>query len=213
MTRSSPPERGSPERPQSTTIRTVAEAAKVSVATVSRVINGNEGVQPKLAARVHQAIQRLNYIPSTQARSMRSGRSRVLGVIAPECANPLSPAMVHSFHNAAAEYDCDVLFYHLDSKAMPIDIYVRRLIERDAEGIVVVASQLHQVPANHTWQPRIPMVFIDVGSPAKDAAVISIDYTQGIRQAVQHLAALGHRRIAFSSRQIELLRRCNADRL
>jgi DNA-binding LacI/PurR family transcriptional regulator len=78
-------------------IRTVAALAKVSIATVSRTINGSPAVSERLSKRVWHAIEHLNYFPNTHARSLVSGRSRILGIIVDNITNPFFPELIQSF--------------------------------------------------------------------------------------------------------------------
>ena len=78
-------------------IRAVAALAKVSIATVSRTINGSPVVSERLSKRVWQAIEHLNYFPNTHARTLVSGRSRLLGIIVENITNPFFPELIQSF--------------------------------------------------------------------------------------------------------------------
>lgn len=83
-----------PEKSSNMDIRTVAQLAKVSIATVSRTINRVSTVNPKMAKRVWDAIEKLDYFPNTQARALVSGRSRLLGLIISEITNPFFPELI-----------------------------------------------------------------------------------------------------------------------
>jgi len=82
-------------------IRTVAAAAKVSIATVSRTINRSPLVSERLSKRVWHAIKQLNYFPNTHARTLVSGRSRLLGIIVENITNPFFPELIQSFEEIA----------------------------------------------------------------------------------------------------------------
>ena len=83
-------------------IRAVAAVAKVSIATVSRTINGSPLVSDRLKKRVWQAIKQLNYLPNTHARTLVSGRSRLFGIIVENITNPFFPELIQSFEEIAA---------------------------------------------------------------------------------------------------------------
>ncbi|MGA9583916.1 MAG: LacI family DNA-binding transcriptional regulator, partial [Terracidiphilus sp.] len=87
--------------PASTSIRDVARRASVSIATVSRTVNGISTVAPELAERVWNAIKEVGYVPNTQARALVSGRSRTLGLVVSEITNPFFPELVREFENLA----------------------------------------------------------------------------------------------------------------
>ena len=85
-------------------IRTVAALAKVSIATVSRTINGSPVVSEELKKRVWQAVKQLNYFPNTHARTLVSGRSRMFGIIVENITNPFFPELIQSFEEIAVAH-------------------------------------------------------------------------------------------------------------
>ncbi|MDR3740322.1 MAG: LacI family DNA-binding transcriptional regulator, partial [Terracidiphilus sp.] len=90
-------------------IRAVAAVAKVSIATVSRTINGSSLVSDGLSKRVWQAIKQLNYLPNTHARTLVSGRSRLLGIIVENITNPFFPELIQSFEEIAVAGGYEIL--------------------------------------------------------------------------------------------------------
>jgi len=87
--------------PERMDIRTIARAANVSIATVSRTINHVTTVNPKMAKRVWEVIDELDYFPNTQARALVSGRSRLFGLIVSEITNPFFPELIQGFEDIA----------------------------------------------------------------------------------------------------------------
>jgi LacI family transcriptional regulator len=185
-------------------IREVAKRAGVSTATVSRTINRVSTVDPHLAKRVWKAVDELSFYPNTQARSLVSGRSRILGLIVSEITNPFFPEIVHTFEETAVQNNYELLLTSTvyDSKRM--EIAVRRMIERRVEGVAILTFGMEEELIGHMRFHKIPLVFVDVGPHAPAVSNIRIDYQAGIRQAVQHLAALRHTRIAFVSGPLQL---------
>src|SRR5205823_8708274 len=90
-------------------IREIAKRARVSTATVSRTINRHPSVQPRLAKRVWRIVEELGYFPSTQARALVSGRSRIFGLIVSEITNPFFPEIVHVFEETALQHNYEIL--------------------------------------------------------------------------------------------------------
>jgi DNA-binding LacI/PurR family transcriptional regulator len=185
-------------------IHEVAKRAKVSIATVSRTINGVPTVDPHLSRRVWKVIEELGYYPNTQARALVSGRSRIFGLIVSEITNPFFPEIVQGFEDMAVQHNYEVLLTSTvhDSKRMAHS--VRRMIERQVEGVAVVTFGMEEALFEDLKARNVPLVFIDVGPPLPRISNIRIDYLHGIRQAVQHLAAFGHERIAFISGPLAL---------
>jgi LacI family transcriptional regulator len=180
-------------------IRYVARRAGVSTATVSRTINGVRNVDPRLAKRVWKVVEELRYVPNRQARALVSGRSRIFGLIVSEITNPFFPEIVQVFENIAAEHGYDTLLTSTGHDPKRTEQSVRRMIERRVDGVAVITFGMEELLLRHLTFREVPLVFVDVAPPKPRMSNIRIDYLNGIRQAVQHLAALRHQRIGFVS--------------
>lgn len=191
------PERSGGENPLS--IHEVARRANVSIATVSRTINAVPTVTPELAKRVWKVIEELGYYPNTQARSLVSGRSRIFGLIVSEITNPFFPEIVQSFEDIAVRHNYEILTTTTIHDPKRMTLAVRRMIERRVDGVAVLTFGMEDELFDDLKSRKVPLVFIDVGPRLPRISNIRIDYVNGIRQAVQHLAALRHTRIAFIS--------------
>lgn len=180
-------------------IRTIARLANVSTATVSRTINRVPSVNPTLAERVWKVIEDLKYFPNTQARALVSGRSRIFGLIISEITNPFFPELIQRFEEAAMQhgYEMFVSSTNYDPKRMAHCIW--RMLERHVEGVAIMTFGIEAPLLDQLAKRNIPLVLIDVGPPSSCVSILNVDYHHGIRQGVQHLAALGHRRIGFIS--------------
>ena len=182
----------------------VARRAKVSVATVSRVLNDVRTVHPVLVGRVRRAVHDLGYFPNKQARALVKGRSRILGLIVPEITNPFFPEVVQSFESIAAAHNYEILLISAVHDPVRIGATVRRMMERRVDAIAVLTFGLEELLTEHLQHSRVPLVFIDTAPPIAGAKSIRVDYMHGIRQAVQHLAALRHKGIAFVTGPLQL---------
>jgi LacI family transcriptional regulator len=182
----------------------VAKLANVSIATVSRTINHVPTVSPALARRVWEAIRKLNYFPNTQARALVSGRSRLLGLIVSEITNPFFPELIQGFEDVAVESGYEILIGSTNSEAERMQRCIRRMVERDVEGVAIMTFGIEQPLSIQLAERRIPLVLVDVAPEQPGISVVRIDYGHGIRQGVQHLAVLGHRDIAFVSGPLQL---------
>src|SRR6267142_108178 len=178
-------------------IREIAKRARVSTATVSRTINRVPTVNAQLAKRVWSVIEELGYYPNTQARALVSGRSRIFGLIVSEMTNPFFPEIVQTFENLAVENNYEILLTSTVNDPKRMELSVRRMIERRVDGVAILTFGMEESILEHLRFRKVPLVFVDVGPDAPHVANIRIDYQSGIRQAVQHLAALRHSRIAF----------------
>ena len=178
-------------------IREIARRAKVSTATVSRAINRVPTVDPQLAKRVWRVVDELGYYPNTQARALVSGRSRIFGLIVSEFTNPFFPEIVQTFENLAVENNYEILITSTVNDPKRMELSVRRMIERRVDGVAILTFGMEESLLEHLRYRKVPLVFVDVGPDVRGIANIRINYQSGIRQAVQHLAALRHTRIAF----------------
>lgn len=185
-------------------IHEVAKRARVSIATVSRTINGVPTVAPQLSRRVWKVVEELGYYPNTQARALVSGRSRIFGLIVSEITNPFFPEIVQEFEDVAVQNNYEVLLTSTVHDSRRMALSVRRMIERRVEGVAVVTFGMEEALLDDLKSRNVPLVFVDVGPSLPRFSNIRIDYLHGIRQAVQHVAALRHRRIAFISGPLTL---------
>jgi DNA-binding LacI/PurR family transcriptional regulator len=180
-------------------IREIARRAKVSTATVSRTVNRIPTVDAHLAKRVWKVIDESGYRPNIQARALVSGRSRILGLVVSEITNPFFPEIVRTFENIAVEHGYEILLVSTAHDPKLMDISVRRMTERRVDGIAVMTFGMEDLLLQDKELSNVPLVFVDVGPKRPRVSNIRIDYLKGIRQAVQHLAALRHEKIAFIS--------------
>lgn len=185
-------------------IREIARRAKVSTATVSRTINRVPTVDPQLAKRVWKVVEELGYYPNTQARALVSGRTRIFGLIVSDMTNPFFPEIVQSFEDIAVEHGYEILLTSTVHDPKRMEGSVRRMIERRVEGVAILTFGMEESLLDGLRFRKVPLVFIDVGPRLPRVCNIKIDYQRGIRQAVQHLAALHHERIAFISGPLSL---------
>lgn len=184
-------------------IREIARRARVSTATVSRTINRVSTVDARLAKRVWKVVDELGYFPNTQARALVSGRSRIFGLIVSEITNPFFPEIVQVFENIAVQHNYEILITSTAHDPKRMESSVRRMLERRVDGVAVMTFGMEEA-LNDLKLRGVPLVFVDVGPARPRVSNIRIDYLHGIRQAVQHLAALRHQRIAFISGPLHL---------
>jgi DNA-binding LacI/PurR family transcriptional regulator len=171
--------------------------AKVSIATVSRTINGSPVVSDKLSKRVWQAIEQLNYFPNTHARTLVSGRSRLFGIIVENITNPFFPELIQSFEEIAVAHGYEILVSSSNSNPAVLTSCVRRMLERKVEGVAVLTFGEEEPVLDQLAFHDVPIVLAEFRLAEPKASTIVLDYSTGIRAAVGHLAALGHRRIGF----------------
>jgi LacI family transcriptional regulator len=180
------------------TIRDVAHRAGVSITTVSRTINSPSLVDPATARKVWKAIEDLNYLPDTQARSLVSGRSRLLGLVVTDMSNPFYADLIQSFEDIAVDEGYGLLLSSTKYDSERTSTCIRQMLERKVEG-VIITSEMEDRFLDQIGRRSVPMVFIELAPTMKGVFKISVDCAAGIEQAISHLVGLGHRQIAFVS--------------
>lgn len=180
-------------------IKDVAREAGVSTATVSHVINNTRFVSDEVRARVQDAIERCNYYPNAQARSLASGRSHTLGILISDIVNPFFPELVKSIEMAAFERGYDVVLANTNYDAERTSNYVRRIIERKVAGVALMTSELDMALIDELARRDVCVVFLDIGSAGERMSNLVVNYGLGIKEAIQHLVSLGHEQIAYIS--------------
>ncbi len=193
-----------PLRAATASIRHVAQRAGVSIATVSRVVNGISTVAPELAERVWSAVKEVGYVPNTQARALVSGRSRILGLVVSEITNPFFPELVQEFENLAVEQGYEVFIGSTNHDTARTEALIRRMLQRSVDGVAVMTFGIEQELIQKLVERAFPLVFVDAGPDLPNIRILKVNYGEGIREAVQHLAALGHRQIAFISGPLQM---------
>ena len=177
----------------------VAKRAKTTVATVSRVINNVGYVSASLRERVNVAIAEIGYVPNANARTLKTNRSRTIGIVVGDLMNPYSVELANAVTGAAVEFGYTTFIGaatdDVDSDIAVIDAFHRQR----ADGLVVATLQTENSDAALTRLAEHNMPIVLVGRQIKHGMIdsISADFRSGGRMAAQHLIDLGHRRIAF----------------
>lgn len=185
-------------------IAEIARRANVSTATVSRAINQSGPVKAATARKVWRAITELNYYPNSHARALVSGRSRLIGLIVSDITNPFFPELIRNFEIHAAEQQYDLLLTSTDYLTSKMTTCLRRMLERKVDGVAMMTSEMDLGLIKELGRRGVPLVFMDVGQVGPKMSHVAIDYANGIRQAVDHVAGLGHKQIGFISGPLDL---------
>lgn len=180
-------------------IRDVAKRARVSTATVSRVMSGIDVVKPSTRERVQAAIAALNYVPNFNARSLSLGRSRLLGIIISDITNPFFPDLIKTFNDLAEKHGYGAIVAHTNYDAQRMQTSVQRMLEQKVEGLAVMTSEMSEPLIRQLEERKVPTVFLDMALDSESMGHIRVDYEAGIHQALDHITSLGHKNIAFIS--------------
>ena len=185
-----------PNKKRAVTIRDVAKAANVSVSTVSRVLNGKVDVAADTQSRVLAVIDELSYTSNLAARSMRSHKKNLIGLVLPDIGSPYSIEIMKGINRAIAETDFDLLVFTTGDAMKTNTIaheqqYVSLLSNSITDGVLIAASAATKFTA-HT-----PIVVVDPHALNPDYPCVQGTNFEGAKQVMHYLLELGHRRIGF----------------
>ena len=142
---------------------------------------------------VLSAIKELNYYKNSSARLLVRGKSDIVGMILSDIGNPFLPPLIKSFERAATAAGLDLLIGMTNYEQRKAESAVRRMIESRVRGVAVMTSQIDSRLVDAMLQAEVPVVALDWPRVGKGKSSLSIDYTTGIHEALEHLRELGHR--------------------
>jgi DNA-binding LacI/PurR family transcriptional regulator len=181
------------------TMKDVACHARVSLATVSHVLNNTRYTAPETMQRVMSAVRDLNYQPNPHARRLALSRSDLVGLLVSEIANPFFPEIINGFQQAAWARGYDMLLSHTENDPKRAERAIRNLLASGVRGVAVMSSAIDLPAVNRLRAAGIALVFYNLGPARRLVSNIRIDFSRGIGQLVQHLIKLGHRNVGIIS--------------
>jgi LacI family transcriptional regulator, galactose operon repressor len=177
----------------------VAKRARVSVATVSAVLNESAFVSPALKARVQTAVAALRYHPNLLARSLAKQRTQTLGMIVPDIANPFFPEVVRGAEDVAHTAGYTLLISSTDNDLRKEEVYLRLFLSKRVDGVILtkapgrMPNELQRALA----KAGVPVVLLARTVPGFVTDVVELDDRGAAYEGVTHLLRLGYRRVAF----------------
>lgn len=180
----------------SVTIKDVASEAKVSISTVSHVINNTRFVDPGTQDRVKEAIIKLGYRPNTVARSLRNGSTRTIGLIVPDAANMFFAEIARKIEDYGFQKGYCVILCNSDDNPAKEMQYINTLLEKWVDGVIFITSGAELKNFKLFAENNIPVVVADREVPVELADVLLVDNEQGGYDATRYLIQLGHTEIA-----------------
>jgi LacI family transcriptional regulator len=180
------------------TIREVAQAAGVSVATVSRVVSGSSHhVRPDTRGRVQAAVARLRYEPNLVARGLKKRVTNTVGLIVPDISNPFYPAIARGIEDVASRAGRSVLLCNTYEDLAKERAYLSLLDKRMVDGLIFATVEANTAHLRMLRRRGVPVVLIARAPAGVSIDAVLIDNRRGGRDATEHLLHLGHERIAF----------------
>jgi len=191
------------EGTKSHTMVDVARLADVSVATVSAVVNGKDGVSAELTRRVREAMEALDYHPDHVARSLKVGRTHVIGMVVPDITNPFFTEVVQALDKEAIQHKYSLLLCNSGDDPQREQNQLSMLFSRRVDGVILACADSSSA-YDRLIRRRFPLVFVDrIPLGFTEGAVIT-DNIEATWKATRHLIELGHTRIAIIAGQLNL---------
>lgn len=183
--------------PKAITIKDVARRAGVSVATASRVLSGHEATSAESRSAVQAAAAELHYSPNGLARSLRSSRTRAVGLLVSDIRNPYFSELAYAVQTALFERGFSMLLGNSSEQDALQDQYLTALMEQRVDGLIAAPQGNGSALLTRIARHGMPMVFVDRTLPAPDVPFVNSDPEPGIRQALDRFLSDGHRRVGF----------------
>lgn len=177
-------------------IKDIAREAGVSTATVSHVINKTKYVSDATRERVQAAIAKFNYHPNAHAQSLALGRSKIIGLLVSDIANPFFPEIIKSIEAAVFAAGYHLILLNTNYEVDRAVEFVHRLIQMKVAGIILMIAEHDKKLIQEAKRKRTSFVFHDLGEVGEKMSNIILDYAVGIDEAVKYLVSLGHTNIA-----------------
>ncbi len=179
----------------SVSIRDVAQSAGVSLGTVSNAINRPEILAPTTLKRVQKAISELGFVPNASARTLRAGRTRVLGLVVPDISNPFFTDISKGANDAALAAGYVVILCNTDESSEKEDQYLAVLSSQNVQGILITPARDTQKSLKSITERGIAISLVDRESEGAEVCSVAVNDAIGGSLALNHLWEQGHRDI------------------
>lgn len=188
----------------SATIYDVAREAGVSMATVSRVVNGNPNVKPTTRKKVSEAIKRLGYRPNAVARGLASKRTTTVGVIIPDISSVFFSELARGIEDIATMYKYNIILCNSDQNKDKEIRLIQTLLGKQVDGIVFMGGRITEEHIEEFTQSSVPVVLAATVDENNKIPSVNIDYEQAVYEVISHLIEAGHRKIGFINGPLEV---------
>ncbi|WP_194904294.1 LacI family DNA-binding transcriptional regulator [Catenulispora rubra] len=185
-----------PGQARPVTINDIARVTNVAASTVSRALNNPGRVNPATRERIQAAAQQLNYVPNSQARALTSGRTETVALLVSDVTNPFYFGIIRGTQRALNAAGYAQMLIDIAENAGGLEVEVLHKMRRSMDGAIVAGSRLTD-KALSALAEEMPLVAINRN--LRDNPGVIIDTPGAVQHAVEHLASLGHRRIAYVS--------------
>lgn len=184
---------------QTITIYDVAREANVSMATVSRVVNGNPNVKPATRKKVLEIIDRLDYRPNAVARGLASKKTTTVGVLIPDVSNTFFASLARGIDDVATMYKYNIILANSDGNDQKEVTVLNTLLAKQVDGVIFMGNHITEEIRGEFSRSKTPIVLAGSVDPDAQVGSVNIDYQAATEEAVSLLAKNGHQKIAFVS--------------
>jgi LacI family transcriptional regulator len=179
------------------TIYDVAREANVSMATVSRVVNGNPNVKPATRKKVMEVIDRLGYRPNAVARGLASKKTTTVGVIIPDISSPFFAELARGIEDIATMYKYNIILSNSDQNLEKELHLLNTMLGKQVDGIVFMGGNIQAEHVEEFKKSPVPIVLAGSIEESGEIPSVNIDYEQASFDAVSTFIEKGHKEIAF----------------
>jgi LacI family transcriptional regulator len=179
------------------TIYDVAREANVSMATVSRVVNGNPNVKPVTRKKVLEVIERLGYRPNAVARGLASKKTTTVGVIIPDISNIFFAELARGIEDIATMYKYNIILSNSDQNKEKELHLLNTMLGKQVDGLVFMGGNITAEHVEEFEKSPVPIVLAGSVEESTTIPSVNIDYEQAVYDSVKEFIEKGHRNIAF----------------
>ncbi|GAA3403751.1 LacI family DNA-binding transcriptional regulator [Paenibacillus hodogayensis] len=187
-----------------TTIYDIAKAAGVSIATVSKVINGTGRISTETRERVNEIMQEMDYQPSVVASALTGKSTFTIGLLIPDLANPLYAEIARTVEDRGRELGFNLVMCSTDNKPRRENDYITFLRQKRVDGIIISTGISDEEGIGNLVRQKIPVAVVTREMASLEADSVKVDDFLGGYLAASHLTGLGHRHIAVLTEDLSL---------
>src|SRR5690625_2649852 len=182
------------------TIYDVAREAGVSMATVSRVVNGNPNVKPTTRKKVLDVIDRLDYRPNAVARGLASKKTTTVGVIIPDVSNLYFSSLARGIDDVATMYKYNIILANSDQNDEKEIKVLNTLLAKQVDGIIYMGDKITDELRAEFSRTRTPVVLAGTVDPDEQVGSVNIDYKESTKESIAMLLSNGHERVGMATK-------------
>ncbi|WP_338217363.1 catabolite control protein A [Lacticaseibacillus salsurivasis] len=187
---------------QTITIYDVAREANVSMATVSRVVNGNPNVKPATRKKVLEVIDKLDYRPNAVARGLASKKTTTVGVIIPDVTNMFFSSLARGIDDVATMYKYNIILANSDENSQKEVQVLNTLLAKQVDGLIYMGNDISDSIRQEFSRSKTPIVLAGSVDPDEQVGSVNIDYVAAVEAATTQLINSGSKQVALVTGQL-----------